>query len=138
VGYHTKSWENRPGMPPNGAKKCFVFSVSSYPVRISAIFDTTDVNRCACACNHKNIQISAQMFFRPPKIRNFGPGTCTELATQNARFWAIGITFGASRYPKGVFFIREFYRRTYGWGAMTDRKELNFDVQNVCRSHDRT
>jgi len=57
----TQKWGNRPGVPPNGAKTCFVFlshkqrglSVT-YPAPISTIFDTKDM-------------ISAQGVFQAPK-----------------------------------------------------------------------
>jgi len=72
--------EIAPGVPPQGAKTCFVFFLLSmqcglsatYPVQISTIFETTDVNHFAHAYTGENFRMFAQWVFRSQNSPKYG------------------------------------------------------------------
>jgi len=74
----------------------------------------------------KNVPISAQGFFSGPqnssKYGTLGWGVCDRAAAQTVQLWAMGIISGASRHPKDVPFVREFWLGTYGLGAISPRR----------------
>jgi len=128
-----KMGEIAPGVPPQGAKTCFVFLLSRqrglsaiYPVPISTIFETTDVNRFPHAYAGEQFpNFCAENFPGPqnsPKYGTLGWGVCDRAAAQTAQLRAMGIISGAIRHPKDVPFVREFWRGTYGLGAISPRK----------------
>jgi len=138
VRTHTgKMGEISQGVPPQGAKTCFVFLLSkqrglaaTYPAPISAIFETTDVNCFPHTYTGENFSnlFLRRGFFRSqnsPKYDNLGCGPCDRAAAQTAQLWAMGMISGASRHPKDVPFVREFWWGTYGLGAIRLRKSPN-------------
>ena len=77
----------------------------------------------------KNFRLSAGGFPGPqnsPKYVTLRYGVCDKAAAQMAQLWAMGIILGASRYPKDVPFVHEFWWGTYGLGAISPGKSPNF------------
>jgi len=126
---------NRPkgSVPWCQNKTCFVFLLSrqrglsaTYPAPISIIFEITDVNRFPHAyTGEKNSNFRAGVFqvANSSKYRTLGWGLCDRAAAETAQSWAMGIISGASKHPKDVPLVREFWWRTYGLGAISPEKD---------------
>jgi len=71
----------------------------------------------------KNFQISAQGVFRDTKTAKMGifEGCLCASCSSNDTISSDGIISAASRHPKDVPFVREFWWRTYGMGAISPR-----------------
>ena len=134
---HRENGGNLPGGSAPGCQNVFCFLLSkqrglsaTYPAPISAIFETADVNCFPHAYAGENFSnlFLRRGFFRSqnsPKYDNLGCGPCDRAAAQTAQLWAVGMISGASRHPKDVPFVREFWWGTYGLGVIRLRKSPN-------------
>jgi len=57
-----------------------------------------------------------------PKYGTLRWGVCDRAVAQTVQLRAMGIISGASRHPKDVPFVREFWWGTYGLGAISPEK----------------
>ena len=134
---HTQEkWGNRPRGSAPGCQNVFCFFLLSRQRGLSACTNfnhfcnrlTADANCFAHAYTGDFFSISAQGVSGSPKLPKIWyskVGSCDRPAAQTAPFWAIGIS-GASRHPKNVPFVREFWWGTYGLVAISPRKSPNF------------
>ena len=124
-----KMGEIAPGVPPQSAKACFVlcyqYNAAFRPLRpilhrFRPFFETTHVNRFPHACTGENFpNFCAGVFPRDapkqPQIRYSGVGCLCMGCTSNGIIVGDGNHFGASRHPKDVPFVREFWWRRTVW-----------------------
>jgi len=134
VRMHTgKNGGNRPrGSAPGCQNVFFVIKTT----RTFGHLSCTDFDRfwnsrreslSACVHRWKIFQFLRRKFSRSensPKYGTLGWGACDRAAAQTAQLWAMGIISGASRHPKNVPFVREFWWGTYI--RISPRKSWNF------------
>ena len=120
------------GVPPQGAKTCFVLcyqgnaAFGHLSCTVYDHFEATDVNRFPHVyTGEKFSNFCAGNFPCPknsPKYGTLGWGVCDRAAAQTAQMRAMGIISWASRHPNDVPFVREFWWGTYGLGAISPKK----------------